>query len=139
MATDTSEQENMSNNIAKENRLTANEEIFACTSEESCDSSLDFITNDSYKPYLNQVSNKNVQLPIEKPKRRWLREVEYDLARGLIKLDSSNNVNQNRPTVLVHARTADNNNIPSIHVQEMQGALALMELANSSNGLYTQL
>lgn len=135
VATDTSEQENISNNeTSKENRLTSNEEIFVvCTSEESCDSSLDF----SCKPYLNQVRNRT---PIEKPKRRWLREVEFDLARGLISLDSNNiNQNSNRPTVLVHARTADNNNVPNIQVQEMQGALALMELANSSNGFYTQL
>lgn len=87
--------------------------------------------------------------PVELPKKRWLREATQD--RTLIKENKNSSQNWNkdkdmlvqkenlmRPTVLVRAKPAEE----QVN-QEWQGALALMELANSHTTtgvpLYTQL
>lgn len=87
---------------------------------------------------------------MELPKKRWLREAAQDLAliQGEVPVSPSQKTkekylvqkeNQLRPTVLVRA----NKPIEEESNSEWQGALALIELANSNTSAtvphYTQL
>lgn len=102
------------------------------TSEESFDSSVELSSIDDCLQ--NPVSTS----PLEKPKKRWLREAAQELGFNT-RNDKINNENQQRPTVLVRAKPL--NNIENNEIQDWQGALALMELANGTSSVpfYTQL
>lgn len=115
------------------------------TSEESYDAyeaSIEISTMDE--------NHRNSLSPLEKPKKRWLREAAQELAfnnRNNI-INNANIVNNNqnncRPTVLVRAKPindVENKSEPATMIQEWQGAMALIELANSTSSvpLYTQL
>lgn len=137
-----------SDSPGKENEINNTTTIYpnsSNTSEESCDSSFDISSNDEFKHcHLEGIC------PLEKPKKRWLREAAQEFAIsenncGNILINQENliaNENQSRPTVLVRAnKPTTSSNKEVSQVDDWQGALALMELANAPTSLpfYTQL
>lgn len=133
------EQENIEPRNQQKRKLSS---TVSNTSEESLD---------SFETLSSCFEKKGAgSIPVELPKKRWLREAAQDLALIQGEFPSSPSLkikekylvqkeNQLRPTVLVHAKKPVEEEFNS----EWQGALALIELANSNTSSivphYTQL